>query len=247
MIWFHRLLAIAFALLANSCIDGREEVWIDRSGGGRAEIRYSFPAATFPLTDPESIGNVLAGFFERNADKFTHSRHHVRQRDGRIELEVDVGFASALDLARLDVSDPRIPGPVKHLVGTFEVERHGRLISFRRTIEAGKALPGWRLMPSARFKDRQLVQVVHLPALVETTNATRVENDGLTLVWETPLPQALREPLEMRFEAQVPVPWPVVAIVVIALVGVSAGLLTKVGRDRRARRVSASGRSSCAG
>ena len=40
-----RLLACFAAPLLASCIDGREEVWVNADGSGRADVSYSLPVA----------------------------------------------------------------------------------------------------------------------------------------------------------------------------------------------------------
>ena len=44
------LLALLLTLVLASCIDGKEEFWIEANGGGRAEITYDIPAtAELPI------------------------------------------------------------------------------------------------------------------------------------------------------------------------------------------------------
>ena len=62
-----RVLALAAACLLTACIDGHEEIWIHRDGSGRADIRYSLPAAAATFHGGEDgVRKMLGDFLAAN-------------------------------------------------------------------------------------------------------------------------------------------------------------------------------------
>lgn len=203
-----RLLAIVAALLLASCIDGREEIWLNADGSGRADIRYSLPAAAARFQGgAEGVGRML-GEFLKTAPGLTHSNHEVVTEGDRLKIRVQASFDSARDLGKVSRSDPmhKLPSSANGLAGEVKVAMDGRTIDFSRKIAAGNALPGIGFMPGSPMKDRNLTYILHLPVAAVESNAMRVENEGRTLVWDYPLAQAVKGPVVTRFKVRVPVP-----------------------------------------
>jgi len=199
--------AVLGALLACSCIDGREEYWLSADGSGRAEIHYQVPAAAAVLQGgQEGIREILGHLLEANEAIFSEAAHEVHSEDGVLHVRMKVSFASALDLAGLKLPDGKIPLPVKHFAGAFEFSQDGRLIGLRRTVEPGKGLPGHAFMPASQFKSKRLVYLIHLPAPALEHNATRAEDNGRTLVWDRALATQLRRPMVLELKMLAPLP-----------------------------------------
>lgn len=235
-----QILAAIVCLILASCIDGREEYWLNTDGSGRAKVRYEVPKASTLLHGGTSgIRKKVDAFMTGNASAFSKSAHSVTEADGRVSIELDVSFASAQSLENLAVTDRSIPGPVSHLIGEFRFTRNSREVGLVRTISPGKALPGSRFMPASRFKDRSLTYIVHLPVPANRSNATRTENNASTLIWEYPLASTLRQPITTEFEVTVPIPrhWIVGASIAgLALTALAFSLLRSLFTRRRARR-----------
>ncbi len=229
----HFLLMAACAALV-SCIDGREELWVNPDGSGRAELRYEIPQAAAVLRSREEIDVIVAAFLERNAAIFQEREHRVVRTEDGLAIEVAVEFDSAADLAHLDVSGKNVPPVVRHLAGEFALERRGRTVEFERTVTVGRAIPGWRFMPRSQFENRRLIHIIHLPEPAETSNATRTDHEGRTLVWDHSLAEALREPVTTRFRAKIPLPrWLAGAgFALVALLAAAAVSLRRVLRRR---------------
>ncbi|MGL4400934.1 MAG: hypothetical protein ACRCXD_13775 [Luteolibacter sp.] len=214
------LLTCVAAALSLSCIDGREEVWIHANGSGRAEAVYSVPAVAAGLHGgKDGVRRMIERFLE-NAPGITSSSCEVATAGDQLEIRVRTTFDSALELKKF--SSGTLPSAAAGLAGKFELAVKGLSIDFARTIHAGDALPGAGLIPVAQIKDRYLTYIFHLPKAATTSNATRTENSGRTLVWEFPLAQAIAGPVTTRFTAPVPLPpWLVFAICAIgALIAV---------------------------
>lgn len=232
-----RLTAIAalavLTVLLSSCIDGREEVWLNADGSGRADLVYEIPAAAARLRGgPEGI-NALIADLVKNTPSATHE---VITEGDRIKVRVKLNFQSPNDLRSLTSSTAKQKAPASfdYLAGKFEVRRDFRTVDFTRTISPGKALPTV-LIPASEFKGRKLTYILHLPMVPTETTATRVENNGRTLIWEKPLSGDIRQPLVVHFKAKIPLPpWLIAAAAGVVLLVLSVPALLFVRRRQRA-------------
>lgn len=222
-----RLLACAAAGLLASCIDGREEIWVNADGSGRADVSYFLPAAAARFQGGETgVRRMIEGFL-KNTPGISTSSCEVTTEGDRMKIRVRTSFDSALDLKDIAKGDAlhQLPSSASGLTGDFQVAVQGMSVDFARTIKAGDALPGSTFMPVSQFKDRRLTYIIHLPAAATSSNATRTENSGRTLVWDFPLAQAIQGPVTTRFTAPIPFPhwaiasiWSVVALIVVLVV-----------------------------
>ncbi len=215
-----RALVLVTALAAISCIDGREEVWLEADGSGRAEIAYSLPAVAARLQGGEAgIAKLIDGFL-KGTPAIKTSTHEVTAKDDRLTVLVKVSFDSASELGGVSKSPAieKLPAAATGLTGVINVDMHGRTVDLSRTINAGRALPGSTFMPASQFDGRSLEYIVHLPRPAEESNASRIENAGKTLIWNFPLSQVIQGPVTIRFKASVPIPrWIIGSVVGVAL------------------------------
>ncbi len=216
-----RILACAAAALLASCIDGREEVWVNADGSGRAEVSYSLPAAAARFQGGEAgVRRMIEGFLQ-DAPGISTSSCEVTTEGDRLKIRVRTTFDSALELKEISTGDAmgKLPSSATGLTGDFQVAVKGLSIDFARTITAGDALPGVGFIPVSQFKDRQLTYIFHLPQAATSSNATRTENSGRTLVWDFPLAQAIQGPVTTRFTAPIPLPrWAVFTTCILTAV-----------------------------
>ncbi|MES2438758.1 MAG: hypothetical protein V4584_06820 [Verrucomicrobiota bacterium] len=203
-----RLLAVLATALLVSCIDCHEEIWLNADGSGRADVRYSLPAAAARFQGGEAgVRRMIEEFLNHSAAVHSSSCEVSTEGD-RLKIRVRASFDSALDLKEIAKGDPltKLPSSANNLAGTVKVGMSGRTVDFSRTITAGGALPGAVFLPTSQFKDRNLTYIIHLPVPPEESNATRTEDGGRTLVWDFPLAQAIRTPVTTRFRAKIPIP-----------------------------------------
>jgi len=198
----------ALLVLSGSCVDSREEYWIDSRGAGRAEINVSLPAAALSLLGGDAGVNGMIESFARGVQGVELSSSSVSVAEERAHVRVAFKFKSALDLA--DLADApalaELPAAARHLLGKVEVSIRGREISYHRMSTPGRAFPLVALMPSSQLKGHWLT-IMHLPAAARESNATRIENSGRTLVWETSLATVAKSPVITRFTMDAPIPW----------------------------------------
>jgi hypothetical protein len=214
------LLAVITALLV-SCIDGREEYWLESDGSGRAEITYTLPATAVRMHGGDAGIRKQIIAWLREIPGVTYCDCTTSKENDRVTIKVNTRFESALDLKQLAAEDSGLPATASHLIGEIRADIHGRTLDFSRTISASRALPAFSLLPDASMEGRQLAYIMHLPAAALESNATRRENHGRTLIWEVPLAGAFKSPVVTRFRMDVPIPWkPVTAIALLfSLVG----------------------------
>jgi hypothetical protein len=219
-----RMLAMGLALLLASCIDCREEYWLRADGGGRAALTYHLPLAATAIHGGESGLRKMVADFLGKTPEFSAAGCEVATIGDRVRVDIRVEFPSALALKKALGKDSLkgLPGPASALAGEIQAGLRGRTLEFSRRITASRALPGAAFMPGAAVDGHRLTYIMHLPAVAGDSNATRILDGGRTLVWDLPLADALRGPVETRFRMPVPVPWPWVAAIAapLALVGI---------------------------
>lgn len=232
-----RLLMLAIAGLLPSCLDCREEYWLQADGSGRAKINYEFPAAMASAHGGESgIRNLVAGFLDQ-APEVTPSTIEVTTTGKRTQVMLDINFDSASDLKNITNGNSlgALPSVVRPLAGDVTAEIHGRTLDFSRKITPSKALPGSAFLPASQFEGHRLHYIMHLPAIAADSNATRVENGGRTLVWDIPLAQAVKTPLMTRFTMKIPIPWKLASAIAIAISIAAGGFFLHRIRKSRTR------------
>lgn len=230
-----RCLVIAAMGILSSCIDSREEYWLQADGSGRAEMTYHLPAAAAAAHGGESgIREMIDGFLKQTPE-ITTSSCEVGTHGERLRVTITITFRSALAMRDVMAGDTlkSLPTAAAHLAGEVTADLRGRTLDFNREISPSKALPGAVFMPASRFAGHRLIYIMHLPAAATESNASRVENDGHTLVWDIPLAQALKAPVVTRFKMRIPIPWSLVTAVAIPLSLATCGLI--VLRRRKPR------------
>ena len=213
-------LPLLAAALCAACIDSREEVWIERDGSGRAEIQVRLPAAASRLHGGESgLRKLIEESLSATPGIRTTSLEIAPRPDGRVAVDLAVAFDSAMDISEVASSPSlaNLPPAARLLAGEVDARLNGLTFEFKRTISPAAAIPGAAWMPSDRLAGHRLDYIVHLPEAAKSSNATRTENDGRTLVWEIPLDKAVRAPFCTRFTVDVPIPWAAVSAVAIPL------------------------------
>lgn len=214
-----RGLAPLAALALAGCIDSREEVWIDRDGGGRAEIRVDIPTAATRLHGGAAGVRRLIDSFFAASPEIRSSKVDVHTTGDRTVVDVAMEFDSALKATEMTGGEAidHLPPAARHLSGEVEARLRGLTLDFNRVISPGEAIPGVSWLPKSQLEGHRLEYIIHLPAVAKTSNATRTENGGRTLVWDIPLAAAVRQPFSTSFEMDLPIPWSKVSAVAIPL------------------------------
>jgi len=236
MNWLRAIVILTTCLLT-SCLDCREEVWLNADGSGRVDISYTIPAAVAKLQGGEEglrkmLGKLLSETKELHSTSYT-----VTTVSDRLTVRVKAAFDSALDLKNASQASPlgQLPSSATHLSGILEVKLRGRSLDLKRTISPGSALPGVSFMPASTFTGHRLSYIIHLPLAAKQSNATRIENGGKTLIWDFPLGKAIKQPVTTHFIAPIPIPGRAILTMIFVLL-----LLLGIGSIifRRLKRIS---------
>jgi hypothetical protein len=230
------VLSGACALLS-SCIDTREEYWLEPDGSGRAEFQFSLPAAAASLHGgPSAIREQINGFL-KNTPEITASSCDVLTENDRVTIKASASFKSALDFKNLnsESSTKALPSAALHLIGEIRADLHGRTVDFSRTISHAKAVPGHVFIPASQVDGHRVVYIMHLPAAATDSNATRTEDSGRTLVWDIPLADAFKRPVVTSFKMNVPIPWKLVTSIAVPLSLAGGFVFRRIRKSRKIR------------
>ena len=240
-----RLILSAVTILLASCIDGHEEYWVGANGGGRAEIIYRLPASIAMMHGGEAGIRECVTTFLKGTPAITSSACEVVTEGNLTRVRIRANFDSALDLMEVarGGSIKTLPSAAVHMAGDVKASISGRTVDFTRKVSAFKAVPGCMLLPDSAFEGRHLVYIIHLPSSVIESNATRMEDEGHTLVWDFPVSQALKTDLVTRFKVAIPIPWMLVSTTGMALS--VAGLTFFLARRARKRNQAENAASAC--
>lgn len=239
---FLRLLAGIACLLACACFDIKEEAWIESDGSGRAELTYQVPASAVSIAGGSEAlaAKIREAILKQPMLKLDGVS--VQDEGSRTTIAVKISTDSVLSLRDLDDGDDlaTMPSAAVDLAGKFEVHRQGLDIDFARTIRVREALglASYTIRDADR-RNCRLVYIFHLPTPASESNATQILNGGKTLVWDSSLGDALRQPLVTSFKARIPIPrmvWLVAGLLSLVLIG----LLLRLRVSRRRKRLLAS-------
>lgn len=199
--WF---ILAAFACALSSCLDVREEIWITAGGGGRAELHYVFPADALRLAGGEEgirreLAKTAAAYPELHA-----VTHTLRPIGDRMELLVSAELEKIWRWEDV-VSENEDPiSPAAKSIGKISLRRSLRTVDFKRVINWSAILPGSAFLPANRWQGHSTTTILHLPSVGIRHNATRTEDSGRTLIWETPMAAAVAKPLSQSFQTTLP-------------------------------------------
>lgn len=227
---------VLFVLLAmipclTGCLDSREEIWIERSGGGRAELRYEFPASAMILHGGEDGVRGMCEKFLAETPELENSRCGLTASGGQASLLITFEFDSAKDLIGLagHESMDDLPAAAKEWLGDLAASIKGREVGFRRVIELSKVAPGIGLVPQRKLTGHKLETIVHLPVVPDFHNADQAEQGGEILRWSIPVSEAAKRAVVQEFRATWPLPaWlpalSVVPVLILCAVVIRRGL-----------------------
>ncbi len=212
---------LAFAVLTlSSCIDGREEVWLNPDGSGRADFFYDIPAsATRFHGGKKGLDDLLSSWLK----DFPSSTREIVENGDRLGVRVKLRFQSTDQISKLADATDEVSAPksFEYLAGQFDVRRSLTGVDFTRTITPGKAFPS-AFIPADEFRNRKLTYILHLPIAAKESTADRSENGGRTLTWEQPLASALHKPIVVHFKAEIIPAWLMILAGAIFILGATA-------------------------
>lgn len=219
-----RLALAATLLTVSACLDVREEVWLDDSGGARIEATYDLPTnATLTFGGPDKLQDTILTTL-RSCKELENLSCKVSSLDQRTRIRISMetrDVRTLRDLVSPELLDD-LPPAVRKLAGGLEVKHDGLTLDIQRTIALGSAIPALKLIPQAKLTDHKLVYIIHLAEPAIESNATDTWNDRRSLLWEIPLADAIKQDHVTRLLIPAPIPWITVCLA-------SGGLLIIIG------------------
>ena len=226
------LIPALFALLLASCIEGEEEIWLERDGSGHMEATYRMPTVVIQkLGGPEEFVRSLTEAAARDPHvAITEASHEARS--GVVTLRFSANFDDLRKLATFpqrqfrDPDRPDVPVREEVLFGQTEIDVSWRGISYQRTIDLSSLLQS---NPMARnfvrvpglLRDSSFHYILNLPASATETNATTSSGDGQRLEWHFLLKDHVSSPMHLKARGKIPLPgilWFLGLIPLLALV-----------------------------
>jgi hypothetical protein len=228
--------ACAACLAATACIDGHEQITIDRTGGGRATLTYHVPtAAVIANGGRDQLRQTITAWLD-GEKTLTLEALELTDHDDRTRIHAELSFPSALALIDLSSNEKleRLPAAARDLAGTLDFRLRGRHVQLTRSVRAHTALGGMLVwLPRSELAAHRLVYQITLPKPATAHNATTTRDHGRTLVWDYSLADAIDTPPVMHFAADLPVPrWLWVAAILTAAIAATL-IATLLRRPRR--------------
>jgi hypothetical protein len=234
-------LAIFFsALLFTSCLDTHEEIWINSDASGAARIQIAIPLAATALHGGEASLRKMIEEYLNSTPAFSSYALDTSTEEDRLKIDLAITFDNALDLqtATSEAALEKLPTGTAKMIGHSEVEFQGLSLAFSRQVELSKAIPGALFFPASQLEGHSLTTIIHLPKAASSHNATSTNNDGRTLIWETPLETAFRKPVETNFTMPLPIPWMSIGLIALLLLILVAALIYYL-RRRKSKQIAA--------
>lgn len=252
------LLLVASLSLLSSCLDYREELWINGNGSGKlhATIALKSEIGVPPVdgSQPDEVENQLREIFAASDGAEVES--YQTYVDGKKRIyDFTVRFSDIRKLKPAIVAGQNNIGAV---FGDFEITRipNGKL-AVKRIVKLGepqattaddaesesaadtdpdlgealgKAFGG--LVANAMLSDYHLDYVTHFPTEIVSANTPNIDRENHTVTWRYSLAEASQGPLTMTAEIKRPglgILWIFAAFVVV----VTAALVIPALRKRK--------------
>jgi hypothetical protein len=227
---------LLFAACLSSCLDTREEIWIAPDSSGAARINISLPAAAAALHGGEEGVKKLIDDYVAATPAITTHLLATETEGGRLYVDLTFTFSSGLDLLSelSGKSLENLPSAGAGMVGKPQLDFSGLNVDFTRSVELSKAMPGALFIPQSQLEGHSLTTIIHLPRAASSHNATSTADGGRTLIWETSLAQAFKEPVVTSFTMPVPIPWSVISLVALLALILTSTLFIYLRRRKRA-------------
>ena len=214
------LIACLAALLVSSCLDSHEEVWLNADASGKARVQVSLPLHIANANGGEKKVKALITDYLDTTPAFTSYSVATAVTEDHLKIDVHMTFDDVFDL-KDSPSNPayqNFPDTAVDMIGTSEVVIEGSNLNFHRMIDLTNAIPGSVLIPKDQLKGHKLTTIIHLPKAPLSHNAHATENSGKTLIWNTPLARALKEPINQIFTMKIPMPWLKISLIALAVI-----------------------------
>jgi hypothetical protein len=207
-----RLLAGVCALLfLNSCIEGEEEIWIEKDRSGKAQIRITMPTLLFKRLPNWETLSEDADCCAKKTRGVKLKRFSVDSTPARTVVSGKISFDDARRiepfLSSLFQEQGLQTSSGEDLSRNVIVSTHFPNLHFHRNIGLRNFAKKQKIPPFALGllgEQSRFYSVMHLPTAVKTHNADIISGDRRTLEWEFPVADLLQKKVTMTFVAPLP-------------------------------------------
>ncbi len=237
------LVRLLFTLLAiltlSSCIEGDEELWLNRDGSGRIEATYRMPPTLMNrFGGATSLQERLIAAIEKEPGiRIEHISHHIEGAQVVFELRADFDDAiSFIELPSKHFRDPETPdkpATLESFFGEMDLKLTGLSLEFHRNIDLSPILPLSVQENGALLGDSAFNYTLHLPTKPSTHNATSVSDEGTTLHWSFPLKDHVKTPMHLHATLFLPLPWWLWTALALLILLLPYALLRLIKRRKR--------------
>ena len=223
-----RLLLALACLVLSSCLDGDEEVWIEKDGSGRIKATYSMPPQFMAeLGGAEKLSKRLRDAVESDPNMTLESLGH-KFEGGRTVLNFGARFEDFRKLADFgtkhlrDPEQPDTKSTGEILLGTIDIRIEGLTLKYDRTIDLSSLFPENVLRNPGLLGPASFRYTLHMPVAAKEHDAHATSNEGRTLKWTYALRNHTAEPMTTSAKADLPLPWWVWTAGLLSLVLIGA-------------------------
>lgn len=194
-----------------SCIDGEEDIWVNKDGSGHATFKLTAPTLLFA-----KFGGVEKVVTETqeilvNRDELTLQEITTHNSGSKTTLQARVNFQDVREVltclqAFRDQENPLKKSDEEIFLGSPKLEIQKLEIQFSRNLDIRSLIPPEAHNPLTKklLNDSQITYRLHLPTKVKTHNAHSISKNRKTLQWNLPVTELLSGPVEMKFTANIP-------------------------------------------
>ena len=227
--WSRLLLLLPTLFLQSCLIEGEEEIWIDADGAGKVRIQYTLPTRMVKtMGDPQAYIRAIREIDEKEdgAKVTALSFEEIGKQSllgGQSRFIMEAEFDDVLkffEIAERNEQDfvaetGADSDDLENIAGDIDLEMNLLTPRVKRTISLDHLLPPTaRKFPNALGKS-SFSYTYHIPFPIEKTNAHYVSEDKKTVRWKFLLKEHVDKPLVMELETSIPLPWWLIAIIVI--------------------------------
>lgn len=230
------------SLLLCSCIEGEEEIFLNKDGSARVVATYRVPSMLLSAEDAQDLrASIEAEVGGVKNLKLLTNKVEKHNGDRVIMLEIETDDVSTLE-GSLSEHDPAVEmtkgDKILHaIVGRILVNREGLKVHLNREIHLSSLLDEYLGSSGASMLgDSAFRYTMYLPHAAESSNAHEVSNDGRTLTWSHQLADCRNTPINLSIVTHIPIPWWIYALLGVVATGLLWALFVIVAKKRVAAR-----------
>lgn len=237
---FHLLFFLPIAILT-SCVEGEEEVWINDDASGHVVVHYEIPSiALTQLGDPDEFIRAIQ-LIDEKEDLIEITELAFKAKSGRAIFHLEAKFTDVREILSLSERNKPFfaketgtdPDKLDSIMGDINFRLDGLTPAFDREVSPKQIFPSAVARRPKMLGSAAFIYTIHMPTRVKETNAHSISDDGKTVRWAFKLRDHFENPIKMSLRAELPVPWFLWLIPILAIISI-AGLIWKLRQRKKA-------------